>query len=256
MTNITIQSVQDTLVVDSRLVAAELGILHKNFKELIKSYRVDFEEFGHLSAQSAGVKGTSGYAEFYYLNENQAYLSLTYSNNTPQARRAKINLVKAFDEARNAIQSKLPGNYKEALLALVAAEDEKERLLLEAAELRPKAEDWDSLCSYKNLMTIEKVAKTLAIKGLGEIKLFEWLRDQRILYLDNSKKNVPYQRFVELGYFTTRLKENPYNGKTYVVTLATVKGFGFIKRQLLKNGYVLPPVANEAALALPYEIAA
>jgi phage antirepressor YoqD-like protein len=256
MSNITIQTVQGSLVVDSRLVAAELGILHKNFKELIKTYRVDFEEFGHLSVMSVGVKGTSSYAEFYYLNENQAYLSLTYSNNTPEARRAKINLVKAFDEAREASQPKLPGNYIEALEALIVSEKEKQTLALEAAELRPKAEDWDSLCSDKNLFNVEKVAKILAIKGLGKIKLFEWLRNQGILYLDNNKRNVPYQKYVDLGYFQIKFKENKYNGELYAVTLVTAKGFSFIKRQLIKNGYVLPPVANEAALALPSEIAA
>jgi anti-repressor protein len=159
-------------------------------------------------------------------------------------------------ECEKQLKAVLSGDYIATLEALLQTQKEKQALALEAAELRPKAEDWDSLCSDKNLFTVEKVAKTLAIPGLGKIKLFEWLRNQGILYFDNSKTNVPYQKYVELGYFRTRVKENKYNGETYIVTLVTTKGFSFIKRQLLKNGYVLPPVANEAALALPYEIAA
>jgi anti-repressor protein len=159
-------------------------------------------------------------------------------------------------KAIQASQPKLPGNYIEALEALIVSEKEKQTLALEAAELRPKAEDWDSLCSDKNLFNVEKVAKILAIKGLGKIKLFEWLRNQGILYLDNNKRNVPYQKYVDLGYFQIKFKQNMYNGELYAVTLVTAKGFSFIKRQLIKDGYVLPPVANEAALTLPYEIAA
>jgi anti-repressor protein len=254
--NISIYTIQDTLVVDSRLVADQLGVLHKNFKELIKTYIADFEEFGNLSVTSVGVKGTSSYAEFYYLNENQAYLSLTYSNNTLQVRRAKINLVKAFDEARKAKQPKLPGDYIQALEALLESEKEKANLLLLNAELAPKAEDWDSLCNDENYLSIEKIAKILAIKGMGRNNLFEWLRDKGILYLDGNGNNVPYQKYVESGYFVIRTKVNSHTNKTNSVTLATPKGFSFIKRRLIEDGYVLPPTPNVGVLSLPTDIAA
>ena len=154
-------------------------------------------------------------------------------------------------ECEKQVKAIYSGDYLATLKALVAAQEEKQALALEAAELRPKAEDWDSLCADKNLLNIEKVSKTLAIKGLGKIKLFEWLREQGILYFDNSKTNVPYQKYVELGYFTTRFKKNPHNNENYVVTLCTIKGFAFIKRQLIKDGYTLPPLPNAEALALP-----
>jgi phage regulator Rha-like protein len=212
---ISIQTVQNILVVDSRLVAAELGILHKNFKELIKTYIADFEEFGNLSVTSVGVKGTSSYAEFYYLNENQAYLSLTYSNNTPQVRRAKINLVKAFDEAREASQPQAPKTLIEAMeVALTALKEvEATKLLLaesekKVIEMAPKVAEWQALCDSDGWMTMQDVSRVLAVPGLGRTKLFAFLRKINVLDLANG----PYRKYVDDQYFNQKPKRNKYTG--------------------------------------------
>jgi phage regulator Rha-like protein len=63
MTNITVQTINSTLVIDSRLIAAELGIEHRALKKTIQTYQSDFEEFGTLDTASVGVVGTSSYAE-------------------------------------------------------------------------------------------------------------------------------------------------------------------------------------------------
>ncbi|MBE9234359.1 phage regulatory protein/antirepressor Ant, partial [Cuspidothrix issatschenkoi LEGE 03284] len=231
MTNITIQTIQGTLSVDSRLVAAELGILHKNFKELIKTYQSDFKELGHLSVTSVGVKGTSSYAEFYYLNEDQAYLALTYSLNTPKVRAAKLKLVQAFRAAREASQPQAPKTLIEAMEVALAAlkEAEATKLLLaesekKVVELAPKAESWEALCDCEGWMTMQQVAKVLAIPNLGRTNLFAFLR--RIGVLDST--NAPYQKYENPGYFKQRLKTNELTGKSYLVTLVSYKGFSFI----------------------------
>lgn len=87
--------------IDSRLIAPPLGNKHPSVFALVKSHRADFEELGLLRFQMG--KGTGGRPEkFVMLNEDQAYLLLTYSRNNPKARRLKIQLVKAFSEARKA----------------------------------------------------------------------------------------------------------------------------------------------------------
>ncbi|UKO99382.1 Rha family transcriptional regulator [Nostoc sp. UHCC 0870] len=105
MTNLTIKTINSTLVVDSRLIAAELGINHKSFKETIRTYQVDFEEFGNIAVHSGSIIGPGKPETFYYLNEAQANLSLTYSNNTPIVRQAKIKLIKAFEAAKEALKT-------------------------------------------------------------------------------------------------------------------------------------------------------
>jgi phage regulator Rha-like protein len=84
MSNLTVQLINSNLVVDLRLIAEELGIQHKSLKDLICTYQSDFEVFGEVTLVAAQGKslpqGGFGQAEtYYYLNEDQSYLSLTYS---------------------------------------------------------------------------------------------------------------------------------------------------------------------------------
>lgn len=89
--------------VDSRVIAQHLHVQHKNVLALVDRYKSDFEELGLLlfqtRARSRGKHG-GGDTRYALLNEDQAYLSLTYSRNTATVRRLKINLVKAFRDAR------------------------------------------------------------------------------------------------------------------------------------------------------------
>lgn len=91
--------------VDSRLLAKHLGGNHANILELVTDYRADFEQLGVVRFQTEkpmpGSKG--GRPErFALLNEDQAYLLLTYRRNTAKVRAIKVQLVKAFAQARRA----------------------------------------------------------------------------------------------------------------------------------------------------------
>lgn len=87
--------------VDSRLLAEQLGNQHESSMKLIRAYRADFEEFGILRFEIGEITGRGQPEQYALLNEDQCYLLLTYSRNTPKARALKINLVKAFREARD-----------------------------------------------------------------------------------------------------------------------------------------------------------
>ncbi len=87
--------------VDSRLLAAQLGIRNPNLVALLKTHKSDFEQFGKVTFQTgASPRGQS--EKFAALNEDQAYLLLTYSRNTARVRALKVKLVKAFAQARRA----------------------------------------------------------------------------------------------------------------------------------------------------------
>ncbi|MDV6329153.1 phage antirepressor KilAC domain-containing protein, partial [Idiomarina sp. Sol25] len=75
--------------------------------------------------------------------------------------------------------------------------------------------------------TVEEIAKVL---GTGQNRMFAWLRDQRIL----MASNLPYQRFIDEGYFRT--VERQYTDRrgeshTYTRTLVTGKGFAYIQKR-------------------------
>jgi len=237
MTNITIQTINSTLVVDSRLIASELGIQHKNVKELIKTYQADFEGFGQVAFETQA--GDVRYAEtFYLLNEDQCYLLLTFVKNTPEARQAKVNLVKAFKVAREkVVQPQLPSDYLSALKALVSAEEAKLIAESKVLEMAPKVELYNTICESGQNITMGKLSKIIGIKDLGQNKLYEFLRKQGILQFNN----VPYQAYMNKGHFVCIQTER--NRRVYTVTLATPSGIEFVIDLLKKNGYLIPSKA-------------
>lgn len=89
--------------IDTRLLAQHLGIKHRNVFELLQDHKADFEELGILRFQTGEIRGRGQPEKFALLNEDQAYLLLTYSRNTAKVRNLKVNLVKAFRDARRAL---------------------------------------------------------------------------------------------------------------------------------------------------------
>lgn len=89
--------------VDSRVIAEQLGIQHESSYDQIKKYRSDFEELGVVRFETGKPSGGKGGRpeKFALLNEDQAYLLLSFSRNTKRVRRLKVNLVKAFRDARD-----------------------------------------------------------------------------------------------------------------------------------------------------------
>ncbi len=88
---------------DTRMLAEHLGNQHKNVFELVKNYKADFEQLGKVAFQTEALP--SGQLEkFALLNEDQAYLLLSFSRNTATVRSLKIKMVAAFRDARNAAE--------------------------------------------------------------------------------------------------------------------------------------------------------
>lgn len=68
---------------------------------------------------------------------------------------------------------------------------------------------YDDLMNTEGLMSINTMTKEL---GIGEYKLFAFLRVKRVLFYDKDMVNVPYERFRKEGKFA--VKETPcHDGK-------------------------------------------
>lgn len=89
--------------VDSRLIASHLGIQHESVARLLNTYKDDFKELGILRFQIGEIEGRGQPERYVMLNEDQAYLLLTYSRNTKKVRQLKLKLVQAFRDARQAV---------------------------------------------------------------------------------------------------------------------------------------------------------
>lgn len=139
-----------------------------------------------------------------------------------------INIPKTFAEAL-----RLAADQQEQL--------EKQQKLIE--EQKPKVEFFDTVAGSKTAIEMKEVANVLNFDKLGRNKLFQILRDNGIL----TRKNQPYQKFIDCGYFRTIEQEwqNSY-GETNISikTLVYQSGVDYIRKLLIKLGYKLNKKEN------------
>lgn len=103
----------------------------------------------------------------------------------------------------------------------------------EVERLRPAAMFAYQICSSKDAIDIGNCAKVLN-RNIGRNNLFEFLRNKKILQQDN----IPYQKFIDSGYF--RVIETKYtipSGETKISlkTLVLQKGVAYINKLLAKE---------------------
>jgi anti-repressor protein len=126
-----------------------------------------------------------------------------------------------------------PLNYLEALKQLVAKEEEKQLLLQQNNNMKHKAEFYDAVTGASTAISIGECAKVLNM-GIGQNKLFAFLRDKNIL----MHNNIPYQSYQDQGWF--RVIEQKYtkpNGETHInlKTVVFQKGVDGIRKLLEKE---------------------
>jgi prophage antirepressor-like protein len=127
----------------------------------------------------------------------------------------------------------IPRTLPEAL-RLYAMEIEKREIVeTQLAIAAPKVEFFNAVADSKDAIEMGRVAKVLDC-GVGRNKLFQFLRDQKVL----MHNNMPYQTFVDRRYF--RVVEQAYNkpdGSVHVSTKTLVyqKGLQFILKSLGKR---------------------
>jgi phage regulator Rha-like protein len=116
MANNSIAVVQhgSQLVVDSRLVATELGIKHKNFLETIRKYQKDLEEFGKVAFETAVESKSNNPEVFCWLTEEQATFAMTLSRNSAKVIECKKKLTKGFYAAKKLLQQRSNAEWIEA----------------------------------------------------------------------------------------------------------------------------------------------
>ena len=114
--------------------------------------------------------------------------------------------------------------------ALIVAQNiiiQKERQI---EEMKPKAEFFDTVADSKTAISMNEVAKVLNIKGYGRNNLFEFLRENKVL----DRWNVPYQRYVDNGWFRVIEQHYQKNGEPIVTTKTLVyqKGVDGIRKMI------------------------
>lgn len=191
----------------------------------------------HVDNEDKGVRKLDtlgGIQEMTIINESGLY-SLVFGSHLPSAKTFKHWVTsEVLPEIRKTGGYGIPKTRAEALRLAADLEEQNTKLLLENNLLKPKAEFYDCVADSKTAIPMEAVAKTMGIHGIGRNNLFKILRDKKIL----KENNLPYQEFVDRGYF--RVVESKYtkaSGETciYIKTLVYQKGVDYIRKLILSG---------------------
>lgn len=112
-------------------------------------------------------------------------------------------------------------------------------------EMQPKVEQYDTFmnsnCGF-NMATVSKMlcfqAPQQQKKVIGRNQMFQILRELNILQSTSNNWNLPYQDYVDMGYFRV-LARNGNNGRSHAKIEILPLGIAFIYDLLLANGYEL-----------------
>jgi len=179
--------------------------------------------------------GTHGNPNITVINESGLY-ALTLSSKLPTAKKFKRWVTsEVIPSIRKTGGYKLPQTMSEALRLYADELEKNQALIAENEKMKPKAEFFDAVTDSKTAIPIGDVAKVLDM-GIGRNKLFEFLREEKILMSDNR----PYQKYIDQEYFRVVEQKYEKNGDTYInlKTLVFQKGVDFIRKRLQKGGAV------------------
>ena len=131
-------------------------------------------------------------------------------------------LVDRWQELEEAAQFgfTIPKSMPEALRLAADLAEQKATLEAKVEADKPKVAFAEAVRNTKDTCLIEEFAKTI---GTGRNRFFRWLREQHILQINN----LPYQRFIDMGWF--KVEESVWEdrqGQKHVTFTTRITGKG------------------------------
>lgn len=113
--------------------------------------------------------------------------------------------------------------------ALKLADEKINSLKLEVVRMRPKEIFADAVAASNTSILIGELAKIICQNGypIGQNRLFTWMRDRGYLMKYGENRNMPIQRYVEMGLFEIKESnvQNP-DGSVRITRTTKVTGKG------------------------------
>lgn len=211
----------------------------KEHNKILRDIRDEIEKLEKQGIRAETIFGLGEYLD--KNNQKRPMFNLTKEGVLQLA--ARYDAVVRFKLIEKATK---PREYtqKELLLMQLESIDKIEKLQLEnkqqaqqLIEQAPKVEFYNDVTGSETTAEIGTVAKILGFKNVGRNILFDILRKQGILKADN----IPYQRYVDNGYFRViESKWNDYVTGDVKISFKTVvyqKGIEYIAKMLKELGY-------------------
>lgn len=238
-----------TPVTDSVKVAR---VFEKQHKNVMKSIRNILGSAQNLANQKWFAETTytdaQGKRQPMFLMNRDGFSLLTMSLTGEKAMAFKVAFIEQFNRMEQAIKElapatpAIPQTFAQALrLAAEQAETiEAQQKQLEAQA--PKVAFATAIINSPSSCGIDELAKLLKQNGvdMGEIRLFQWLRDNDYLCSVGTARNQPTQKALEMGLFELKPQTwtNPKTDEVMTTTRTMVTGKGkeyFINKFLFKQ---------------------
>ncbi|MED7817244.1 phage antirepressor KilAC domain-containing protein [Vibrio cholerae] len=171
-------------------------------------------------------------ATVYHVNKRNSYIVVAQLS--PEFTAA---LVDRWQELENANQFRIPQSLPEALQLAADLAKQNEQVSRQLAIAAPKAEFADQIALAKRGVLLGQFAKSI---GLGPVTLFRIMRELKILIPQGQNYNIPYQEFIDRGYFTIKQGTFETGEETRIshTPLITGKGEIWLQKKLLDAGYL------------------
>ena len=238
-----------TPVTDSVKVAR---VFEKQHKNVMKSIRNILGSAQNLANQKWFAETTytdaQGKRQPMFLMNRDGFSLLTMSLTGEKAMAFKVAFIEQFNRMEQAIKElapvtpAIPQTFAQALrLAAEQAETiEAQQKQLEAQA--PKVAFATAIINSPSSCGIDELAKLLKQNGvdMGEIRLFQWLRDNDYLCSVGTARNQPTQKALGMGLFELKPQTwtNPKTDEVMTTTRTMVTGKGkeyFINKFLFKQ---------------------
>lgn len=216
-------------VTNSLLVAEKFSKQHKDVMRSIKELLTSAQNCANLFAESA-YQDAYGRNQPMYLMNRDGFTLLVMGFTGEKALQFKIDYINAFNKMEEAIRFggfKVPATLSDALRLAAEQADKIEDANRQIEAMRPKEVFTDAVTGSHNSCLIGELAKLLRQNGIGigEKRLFQWMRDNGYLGRCGERYNIPNQLYVEQGLF--ELKKGVRSGSNGVLhTTVTPKVTG------------------------------
>lgn len=242
MNKLIIVNMNGQQTIDSRLVAEALEIRHKDLLEKIRNYEQILISGKFRSLDffiSSTYKDSRNREKPCYMLTKKGCEMVANKTTGQKGVIFTAMYVEAFNQMEQQVSYKLPSTYKEALIELVHQVEENEKLQLDnkikekqIIENQPYVDFAKQVSDSVDLIDMNQMAKLIRDEGydIGRNRLFKQLRDMDIL----MKNNMPYQRYVNQGYFQVKesASKTAYGNKIFVTTMVTGKGQIYIMEKI------------------------
>lgn len=211
----------------------------KEHNKILRDIRDEIEKLEKQGIRAETIFGLGEYLD--KNNQKRPMYNLTKEGVLQLAARydavVRFKLIEKATKPREYTQKELLLMQLESIEKIEKLQLENKQQAQQLIEQAPKVEFYNDVTGSETTAEIGTVAKILGFKNVGRNILFDILRKQGILKSDN----IPYQKYVDSGYFRViESKWNDYITGDVKISFKTVvyqKGIEYIAKLLRELGY-------------------